>query len=201
MRALIPVVASVLFVTGAGARPIALPQQLGQVELASQANVEIHGAGASDGAGDSVAGAGDVDGDGLGDVVIGAPGTRNNGRTNSGSAYVVFGRETPLNTDLAALGDRGVRIDGAAANDRAGYAVAGVGDMNGDGRADVLVGAHAADNNGRSNSGSAYVVFGQPTRMSVRSAPVTCRQASSMARAGSGWWISWRRASSSSTAA
>jgi len=167
MRALIPVVASVLFVTGAGARPIALPQQLGQVELASQANVEIHGAGASDGAGDSVAGAGDVDGDGLGDVVIGAPGTRNNGRTNSGSAYVVFGRETPLNTDLGALGDRGVRIDGAAANDRAGYAVAGVGDMNGDGRADVLVGAHAADNNGRSNSGSAYVVFGQPTSASV----------------------------------
>jgi hypothetical protein len=163
--ALVPL--ACLAVGGASARPLALPQQLGHVELASQANVVIEGAGASDGAGDSVAGAGDVNGDGLDDVVVGAPGARNNGRTNSGSAYVVFGRETPGEVDLAALGAGGFRIDGAAVNDRAGYAVAGVGDMNGDGRADVLVGAHAADPGGRSNAGSAYVVYGKPTAAPV----------------------------------
>jgi hypothetical protein len=154
-------------VAGAHARPVTLPQQLGHVDLGSQANVQIYGASASDGAGDSVAAAGDVNGDGLGDVVVGAPGAESNGRPSSGSAYVVFGREAPGTIDLAALGNGGFRIDGAAANDRTGYAVAGVGDMNGDGRADVLVGAHAADPAGRPNAGSAYVVFGKESSARV----------------------------------
>jgi hypothetical protein len=161
LRAIVPLVLVGAIVAGAGARQAALPQQLGHVDLLSQANVEIRGGSASDEAGLSVAAAGDVNDDGLDDVVVGAPGADDNGRSNSGSAYVVFGRESPAQIDLAALGDGGYRIDGAVAADRAGFAVAGVGDVNGDGRADVLVGAHGADNNGRSNSGSAYVVFGK----------------------------------------
>ncbi len=43
----------------------------------------------------------------------------------------------------------GFRIDGAAAGDQAGNSVAGAGDVNGDGRDDVIVGAPNADNNGR----------------------------------------------------
>ncbi len=157
----------VFFVPGAEARQTALPQQLGHVDLASQANVEIHGAAAGDEAGHSVAAAGDVNGDGRDDVIVGTPGAYSNARTSSGSAYVVFGQESPAKIDLAALGDRGYRIDGAAASDRAGRAVAGLGDMNGDGRADILVGAHGADNSGRANAGSAYVVFGKSSNATV----------------------------------
>ncbi len=167
VRVLVLSVLSVLFVPAAGARPTALPQQLGHVDLVSQANVEIHGSVAGDEAGTSVAAAGDVNGDGRDDVIVGTPGADNNGRTNSGSVYVVFGEKSPTEIDLAALGDRGYRIDGAAASDRAGRTVAGIGDANGDGRADLLVGAHGADNNGRTNAGSAYVVFGKSSNGTV----------------------------------
>ncbi len=167
IRALALFVLFVLLVPGAAARQTALPQQLGHVDLVSQANVEIHGAAAADEAGTSVAAAGDVNGDGRDDVIVGAPGTDSNARANSGSAYVVFGQESPAEIDLSALGDLGYRIDGAAASDRAGRAVAGVGDMNGDGRADVLMGAHGADPSGRANAGSAYVVFGKSSATTV----------------------------------
>src|SRR2546423_945246 len=83
------------------------------------------------------------------------------GRAGAGSAYVVFGKTTTAAVDLAALGSQGYRIDGAASGDAAGGSVAGAGDVNGDGTADVVVGAGSADNNGRSTSGSAYVVFGK----------------------------------------
>src|SRR5687768_11819083 len=53
-----------------------------------------------------------------------------------------------------------VRVDGAAAGDNAGRSVAGTGDVNGDGRGDMIVGAQGADLNGRANAGAAYVVFG-----------------------------------------
>jgi FG-GAP repeat/Putative Ig domain len=166
MRAIVSLLFFGVLVAGAAARETALPQQLGGVDLLSQANVEINGASPSDEAGVSIAAAGDVNGDGRDDVIVGSPGA-DNGRTNSGSVYVVFGRASPGDIDLAVLGGGGYRIDGAAASDRAGYAVAGLGDANGDGLADVLVGAHGADGNGRMNSGSAYVVFGKSSSANV----------------------------------
>ena len=113
------------------------------------------------GAGWSVAGAGDVNGDGRADVIVGVPFFDANRREDSGSAYVIFGKATPEPVDLAALGTRGFRIDGAAAGDLAGVAVAGLGDVNADGRADVIVGAEQADNSG-DDAGSVYVVYGRP---------------------------------------
>lgn len=124
------------------------------------AAIRIDGAAADDEAGGSVAGAGDVNGDGRDDVIVGAAIAGNNGRPDSGSAYVVFGSATPVGVDLSALGAAGFRIDGQAPGDRAGAAVAGAGDLNGDGRDDVIVGAANADNGGLSASGSAHVVFG-----------------------------------------
>ena len=120
-----------------------------------------------DGAGASVAGAGDVNGDGRRDVLVGAPFADKNERRDSGSAYVVFGKADTQSVDLASLGSGGLRIDGAAAGDGAGASVAGAGDVNGDGRSDVLVGAWLADNHGRRGSGSAYVVFGRANTKSV----------------------------------
>ena len=126
----------------------------------------IDGAAASDALGRG-SGAGDVNGDGRADVIVGATGASNNGRSSSGSAYVVFGKTTTTSVDLAALGAGGFRIDGAAASDLAGSEVSGGGDVNGDGRPDVLVGSSFAGNNGRAGSGSSYVVFGKTTTTTV----------------------------------
>jgi hypothetical protein len=149
-----------LFVAGAG------PGRAGNVDLLSAANVQLVGAAASDSAGYSVAGAGDVNNDGKADVLVGAYGADNNGRASSGSVYVVFGQTAQTRINLGSLGASGYRIDGAAANDQLGTSVANLGDVNGDKRPDVLVGAPNAGNNGRAGAGSAYVVFG-------KSAPAT----------------------------
>ena len=131
----------------------------------------IDGAAASDGTGRTVAAAGDVNGDGRPDALVGADNADNNLRSNSGSVYVVFGKTTTTPIDLASLGLGGYRIDGAAADDWAGYSLANGGDVNGDGRPDALVGAYGADYNGRASSGSVYVVFGKtvatPTDLAV----------------------------------
>lgn len=161
-RALLAAALILLALAASGAA--VLPQQTGRVDLLSQPSLRIDGAAALDQAGASVAGAGDVNGDGLDDLLVGAP---ERGPLDAGAAYVVFGRETPENVDLGALGRDGFRIAGAAGDDRAGIAVAGAGDVNGDGLADVLIGADLADNNGRSDSGSAYLVFGRRTADNV----------------------------------
>ncbi len=122
----------------------------------------IDGALAGDGAGEAVAGAGDVNGDGRADILVGA---RDAGVDNQGAAYVVFGKTSTGGIDLNELADGGFRMDGAAADDSAGDAVSGVGDVNGDGRPDVLVGAPSAD--GPRSGGTAYVVFGKATSSAV----------------------------------
>jgi hypothetical protein len=76
-------------------------------------------------------------------------------------------RAGTLRARVAAVGaPAAARIDGAAPGDNAGR-VAGGGDVNGDGRVDILVGAELADGNGREDSGSAYVVFGKRRRAGV----------------------------------
>lgn len=155
-----------VLVASAATRASVQPQQ-GPVDLLGQANVQIDGAAEGQHAGWSVAGAGDVNGDGKADVLVGAPFSDNNDRVGSGSAYVIFGQQPTTKIDLAAVGNRGFRIDGAAEGDFAGGSVAGAGDMNGDGKADVIVGAEEADSNSREQSGSAYVVFGAKSTTTV----------------------------------
>jgi hypothetical protein len=106
---------------------------------------------------------GDVNGDGRRDFVLGAIGTacRNGGlpkvcEGDAGAAYVVFGQATPANVDLANLGDGGFRMNGAAGDSKAGWAVA-AGDYTGDGKDDVAVSAIWANN----YSGATYVVKGK----------------------------------------
>jgi hypothetical protein len=123
----------------------------------------IRGSTAGELAGYDVAAAGDVDGDGLDDVLVGAPGADHGGRS-SGGAYVVFGKITTSAIDLGSLGrrGRGYRIEGGRALGRAGFSVAGAGDVDADGRPDVIVGAPQV---GR--GGAAYVVFGRGHSMPV----------------------------------
>jgi Ca2+-binding RTX toxin-like protein len=112
--------------------------------------------------GNSVASAGDVNGDGIGDLIIGSWYADPNG-ASSGASYVVFGKSTPFASNLSPQGlngANGFRISGVAAGDRSGYSVASAGDINGDGIDDMIIGARFADANG-ADSGSAYVVFGR----------------------------------------
>ena len=167
----------VLVVVGAGLGVGAVTPggaQAASVDLLTQANVRVDGAGTLDRSGFSAAGAGDVNGDGHDDVIIGAPSAGNNGRAGSGSSYVVYGSANPSNVDLASLSSaQGVRIDGAATFDESGAAVAGAGDVNGDGRDDVIIGAPGAGNNGRAGSGSSYVVYGSANPSNVDLASLT----------------------------
>jgi len=123
----------------------------------------LAGVAASDQSGFSVASAGDVNGDGYADMIVGARRADPNGLYNAGSSYVVFGKASGFSAtlDLVTLdGSTGFRLDGAAAGDVSGYSVASAGDVNGDGYDDLIVGARDADPNG-SNSGASYVVFGR----------------------------------------
>ena len=140
----------------------ALLATLNLSSLDGKTGFKINGEAASDASGFSVSGAGDVNGDGFADLIIGADYASPNG-THSGASYVVFGKAggftTPL--ELSTLnGVNGFKINGEAGGDLAGFSVSAAGDVNGDGFADLLIGAKGADPNG-SFSGASYVVFGK----------------------------------------
>jgi len=137
--------------------------------LASADGFRIGGAAAGDNAGLSVRAAGDVNGDGLGDFIVGARGA-DEGGTDRGAAYVVFGQAGGrASFDVTTLdGTSGFKVFGAANGDEAGYSVAAAGDVNGDGFADVIVGAKNADG----TRGAAYLVFGRSSFMDVGAAGI-----------------------------
>jgi len=110
----------------------------------------IDGTSGGDRLGSSVAGLGDIDGDGYDDLVIGAPEADPGGLSDAGSAVVISG----------ATGALLYRFDGAASSDQFGNAVDCAGDVDGDGTPDLIVGAWWADPGGVSLAGSAFVYSG-----------------------------------------
>ena len=134
----------------------------------------LNGDDASDNSGLSVSGAGDVNGDGINDFIIGAPFAD---PSNVGESYVVFGQTNIGSSgtlELSALtGSNGFTFFGFTNSDQSGYSVSGAGDFNGDGVADVIIGASYADPNSVSNAGEVYVVFGGSTVGSGGSVSVT----------------------------
>lgn len=102
--------------------------------------------------GSAVAGGGDVNGDGLDDVLIGAPFNDAEG-DDAGAAYLALGPAT------TGMNQPDARLVGEEIGDRAGTSLAVVGDVDGDGYDDVVVGAPGSDEAG-TDAGAAYLLFG-----------------------------------------
>jgi hypothetical protein len=117
-------------------------------------------------AGFAVASAGDFNGDGLADLIVGAPGvdvTPPGGTQliDAGSSFLVYGKTTGTAIELSdvAKGVGGFAINAAQASGLFGLGVSSAGDVNGDGLADLLIGAPGTPGTATS-TGTAYIIFG-----------------------------------------
>ena len=116
-----------------------------------------------DNLGRSVSGAEDINGDGLDELIIGAPNADlSSNYSSEGQAYVIFGSSGGFGPtlDLGAFDGSGLLITGIDNFDNLGNSVSGAGDLNGDGADDLIIGAPYADANGNFDTGQSYVVFG-----------------------------------------
>ena len=144
------------------------------------AGFRLNGVNANDRSGFSVASAGDVNGDGFDDMIVGAFGATSNGATNAGMSYLVFGGASI--TDALDLADgkadgqlnlgqlngvTGFQIGGVAKDDLSGYSASSAGDVNGDGYDDILVGSRDFEADGILNSGAAYVIYGGASNLAT----------------------------------
>ena len=111
--------------------------QVGSVSLDEV--ISFTGVAAEDNAGYSGADAGDVDGDGHSDFLVGAP-YADGGQEDAGQVYLMLGSSRRYDSSTS-LADAAAILTGAAQNDFAGMSVAGAGDVDDDGFADILVGA------------------------------------------------------------
>jgi hypothetical protein len=106
--------------------------------------------------GGSVASAGDVNGDGYGDIIVG---DHLYGPNGEGAAYVFHGSNTGIGSDAA------VTLQCNQQGALLGRSVAGAGDLNGDGYSDVIVGAPDYDN-GQNNEGVVFAYYGSSAGIS-----------------------------------
>ena len=127
----------------------------------------------------SVSTAGDVNGDGYGDIIVGAHTYDIAGLINAGRACVYLGSSAGLSATPVWTGD------GTQAGAGVGYSVSTAGDCNGDGYSDVIIGVPTFDDSGAENAGGAVVFFGDATGLSS-----TLYQAVSDPQAGAGFGYS-----------
>ena len=134
----------------------------------------INGESANDVSGISVSNAGDVNGDGLDDLIVGAQYASPTNKIHAGKSYVVFGKKDTDHIELSAISDGigGFVINGESAYDKSGYSVSNAGDVNGDGLDDLIVGAYLAKTGDlhsikKYGVGKSYVVFGKKDNTAI----------------------------------
>ncbi|MDZ8226199.1 hypothetical protein [Nostoc sp. ChiVER01] len=112
----------------------------------------------------SVSNAGDINNDGINDLVIGTYEADPNGKENAGQSYVIFGGKNVGSGGTFNLSDlngsNGFAINGIAAGNESGFSVSNGGDINNDGIDDLIIGAWRAPANGVIQAGQTYVLFG-----------------------------------------
>jgi hypothetical protein len=98
----------------------------------------------------------------LADLIVGAKFSDPASGTDAGRSYVVFGKTDTTAVELSSIaaGTGGFVINGQGANDNSGISVSAAGDVNGDGLADIIVGANQSDPAAGANAGRSYVIFG-----------------------------------------
>ena len=126
-------------------------------EIDAERDITITGIDPSDLSGTDVA-SGDLNNDGIADIVIGAPFANVAARTDAGETYVIFGPQSPGTLDLATT-PADITLNGIDTSDFSGIGVA-TGDLNNDGKDDLIIGAQQADPAGISAAGETYVLFG-----------------------------------------
>jgi hypothetical protein len=117
-----------------------------------------------DGNSSGTASSGDINGDGIPDLVIGADGGNTSGGINAGKTYVILGQQGGFSGSVNVPelnGTTGFVIAGLTPEERSGIALTATGDINGDGNKDIVIGSPGATVGDRINAGKTYVVFGK----------------------------------------
>jgi hypothetical protein len=129
--------------------------------LHGSSGFRVEGPRSEDELGAAIDGIGDLNDDGFDDLLVASSRASVGPNVSAGRSYVVYGRGAPFANPLPVAqldGHNGFRLDGVEYPEHSGESVAGAGDINGDGVADLVIGARGTTE----GNGSTYLVFGQP---------------------------------------